>query len=137
MAQTAADTADILEQALMAVAEADEDITPHFFRRLFERHPEQQASFYHPTVTCGTMVNEMIELLMALGAEERWVENSTQSLVMAHRCYGDIALPLYGESLDLLIDTFADLAGNRWTPEFDSAWRNVARRFKTIIEQAY
>jgi len=137
MEQTPADTADILEHALMAVAEADEDITPHFFKRLFDRHPEQQASFYHPAVTCGTMVNEMIELLTALAAEERWVDGSTQSLVMAHRCYGDIALPLYGESLDLLIDTFADLAGDRWTPEFDMAWRAVAQRFKTIIEQAY
>jgi len=135
--ETGATPAEILEQSLWAVAESGEDITPHFFKRLFESYPDQEKSFYHPADTCGTMVNEMIEMLMALAAEETWVDNSTRSLVMAHRCFGDIKLPLYAESLQLLIDTLADLASDNWTPEFDKAWRGQAERLSAIIKDAY
>lgn len=131
-----ANTAEILEQSLYAVAETGEDITPHFFKRLFDRHPEQQAFFFHPDSTCGTMVNEMIELLMALAAGQQWVEGSTQSLVISHRCFADIDLPLYAESLDLLIDTMANLAAEQWTPQFDEAWRMQATRLNAIIAKS-
>jgi len=42
---------------------------------------------------------------------------------MAHRCSGDIGLPLYAGSIDMLIDTFAEVAGHGWSKPFDTAWR--------------
>ena len=127
----------ILEESLCAVAEADEDITPHFFDRFFAEHPEHRAEFFHPSITCGPMVNEMLENLMALAMQESWVRGNIQGLVIAHRSFGDIPLPIYGKTLDLLVDTLAKVAGDRWTPEFDAAWRNQCAILKDIIARAY
>jgi len=128
---------EILEESLWFIAETGEDITPHFFGRLFARYPEQKQAFHHYDSTCGTMVNEMLESLLALAAHEEWVERSTQSLVIAHRCYGAITLPQYADSIDMLIDTLAELAADRWSDRHDKAWRAQANSLKAIVERAY
>ncbi len=76
--------AAILEDSLHAVTANDEDITPRFFDQFFALHPEQRANFFHPTVTCGAMVTEILQSLMALATQESWVPTSIQSLVIAH-----------------------------------------------------
>ncbi len=128
---------EILEQSLYAVAEAGEDITPHFFERFFALHPDQQAMFFQPTVSCGAMVNEILESLIALAANEGWVSTSIHNLVIAHRCYGNFPLPLYAELLDLFIETLADLAGDRWSAEFEAAWRQTTAELYTLIAHAH
>lgn len=130
-------TAVVLERSLWAVAEADRGITPIFFDRLFARYPEQRRSFHHANSTCGAMVNEMIETLLGLATGEDWVERSTQSLVMAHRCYGDIGLPLYADSIDMLIYTLAEVAGHGWSEAFDAAWREQGTALKAILARVY
>ncbi len=129
--------ADVLERSVWAVAEADRDITPIFFDRLFAHYPEQRRSFHRADSTCGAMVNEMIETLLGLATGEDWVERSTRSLVMAHRCYGDISLPLHADSIDLLIDTLAELAGHGWSKALDDASREPGAALKTIPARVY
>jgi len=128
---------ELLEQSLYAVAEAGEDITPHFFARFFARHPEQQAMFFQPTVSCGAMVSEILESLVALAANEGWVDTSIHNLVIAHRCYGNFPLPLYAELLDIFVETLADLAGERWSAEFEAAWRQVTAELYRLISHAH
>lgn len=128
---------ELLEQSLYAVAEAGEDITPHFFKRFFARHPEQQAMFFQPTVSCGAMVSEILESLVALAANEGWVDTSIHNLVIAHRCYGNFPLPLYAELLDIFVETLADLASERWSAEFEAAWRQVTAELYRLIAHAH
>lgn len=137
MAVLTENIAEVLEQSLYAVAEAGEDITPRFFARLFARHPEQQRMFFQPTVSCGAMVNEILESLLALANRDEWVCNSINNLVVAHRCYGDFPLPLYAELLDLFVETLAELAGERWADEYDSAWRQVTGQLNALIARAH
>ena len=129
--------AEVLEQSLFAVAEVGEDVTPHFFALLFARHPEQQPMFFQPAASCGAMVTEILESLLALAAQEPWVDSSIQNLVVAHRCYGDFPLPLYAEVLDLFVETLATLAAERWTSEFDGAWRQVTSQLFATIARLY
>jgi len=137
MEANASETAQLLEQSLHAVAEADEDITPHFFARLFARHPDQKANFFHPDITCGPMVNEILESLMGLAADEGWVRSSIQELVIAHRSFGDIPLPLYGEVFDIMIETLASIAGERWTPAYEAAWRKQAATLAAMVDAGF
>ncbi|MGD9472462.1 MAG: globin [Novosphingobium sp.] len=137
MAELANHTAEILEQSLCAVAEAGEDITPHFFTRFFARHPEQQALFFQPRVSCGAMVNEILDSLLGLAAHEGWVNSSIHNLVIAHRCYGDFPPSLYAELLDVFVDTLADLAGERWNAGYDAAWRQLAAELHKLIVSAH
>ncbi|MEZ5749296.1 MAG: globin [Caenibius sp.] len=137
MAELVNHTAEILEQSLCAVAETGEDITPHFFTRFFARHPEQQALFFQPRVSCGAMVNEILDSLLGLGAHEGWVNSSIHNLVIAHRCYGDFPPSLYAELLDVFVDTLADLAGERWNAGYDAAWRQLAAELHKLIVSAH
>lgn len=131
------DMANVLEQSLYAVAESGEDITPHFFGRLFARHPDQEAMFFQPSVSCGAMANEILESLLALANRESWVSGSIHNLVIAHRCYGDFPLPLYAEVLDLFIETLAELAEERWSAEYEAAWRWAASDLQALIAHAH
>lgn len=127
----------VLEQSLYAVAEAGEDITPHFFKRFFASHPEQQQTFFQPTVSCCAMVNEILDSLLGLATHETWVDNSIHNLVIAHRCYGNFPLPLYAELLDLFVETLAQLADDRWTDQYDAAWRQAASQLYALIARAH
>lgn len=137
MTGQADDKTNVLEQSLYAVAESGEDITPHFFARLFARHPDQEAMFFQPSVSCGAMVNEILESLMALANRESWVSGSIHNLVISHRCYGDFPLPLYAEVLDLFIETLAELAGERWSAEYEAAWRSATADLQALIAHAH
>lgn len=129
--------ADVLERSLWAVAEVDRDITPIFFDRLFARYPEQRRSLHYADSTCGAMVNEMIETLMGLATGEDWLERWTQNPGMAHRCHGDIGLPLYADSIDMLIDTLARVAGHGWSKAFDAAWLEHGAALKGILARVH
>jgi hypothetical protein len=83
------------------------------------------------------MVNELIETLMGLATGEDWVERSTRKLVIAHRCYGDIGLPLDADSIDMLIDTLAEVAEHRWSKAFDAAWPEQGAALKGILARVY
>jgi hypothetical protein len=93
--------------------------------------------FFQPAVTCGAMVNEILESLLALAAGEAWVDTSIHNMVIAHRCYGNFGLPLYAELLDLFVDTMADLAGERWSAEYDAAWRRLTADLYALIARAH
>jgi len=127
--------ADIMEQSLFAVAEADEDITERLYAKFFEAHPEQEANFFHPATTKGQMVNEILESLLALAQGQQWAEDSIRNHVIAHRSYGDIPFLLYGELLNMLVICLADLAGNRWSIQYQAAWdRQTARLIRIVGE---
>lgn len=128
--------AAVMEESLYAVAESGEDITPHFFRKFFTTFPDQLSNFQNPRVTCGSMAIEILDTLFGVAKRDLWVPNATEGFVIAHRSYGDIAPFIYNTSLDLFIDTLADLAGNSWTADYDAAWRAQAETLKVIIAQA-
>ena len=109
----------------------------YFFTRFFARHPEQQALFFQPRVSCGAMVNEILDSLLGLAAHEGWVNSSIHNLVIAHRCYGDFPPSLYAELLDVFVDTLADLAGERWNAGYDAAWRQLAAELHKLIVSAH
>src|SRR3546814_6562282 len=88
--------------------------------------------------TCAlpiSMVNEMITSVLALASNEAWLTNSVQNFVAAHRSYGDIPPDAYARLLDVLVDTLAQVAGSRWTDEFETAWRWYVSGMKDLIAE--
>ncbi|MEH6758641.1 MAG: hypothetical protein V7676_14175 [Parasphingorhabdus sp.] len=127
--------AEIMEQSLFIVVEADVDITERLYAQFFAAHPEQKASFFHPTTTKGQMVNEILECLLALAQGEQWVENSIQNHVIAHRSYGDIPFRLYAELLDMLVTCLAEISGKCWSTQYQAAWdRQTARLIRMVAD---
>jgi hemoglobin-like flavoprotein len=127
----------VIERSLFAVAESSQDITPIFYRRFFALHPDQEELFAKASEACGPMVNEILENLLALASGESWVQLSIDNQVSAHRCYGNFALSLYRDVLDVFVSTLAELAGKHWSAEFDAAWRQITGEFYALIAKAH
>ncbi len=135
--ELANDIGGVLERSLYVVAESGLDLTPIFFRRFFALHPDQEQMFPKSSEACGEMVNEILENLLALASDESWVQLSIDNQVSAHRCYGNFSLPLYRDVLDVFVRTLEDLAGKRWSAEFDAAWRQMTDKFYALIAKAH
>src|SRR3546814_10271806 len=77
----------------------------------------------------------MITSVLALASNEAWLTNSVQNFVAVHRSYGDIPPDAYARLLDVLVDTLAQVAGSRWTDEFETAWRWYVSGMKALIAE--
>ncbi len=128
-------------EALMASMDAivadGVDIVPMFFAHFFRANPAEQAKFHNKLSSHGNMVNEIMGLLLAVAAEEPWVEMFTRAQLRTHEGYGDIALERYREALDMFVDVLGESAGARWTAEWDRCWRDQAARLMVMIERWY
>lgn len=113
------------------------DIVPLFFARFFRANPGEQEKFHNKVSSHGNMVNEIMGLLLAVAAEEGWVEMFTRAQLRTHEGYGEIALERYREALAMFVDVLGEAAGPRWTPEWDQCWREQAARLMETIERWY
>lgn len=122
---------------LEVIGGAGVDIVPLYFERFFAAFPQEESKFENGFSSQGSMVNEMVGMLLALAADEPWVEESMASEVQNHRSYEGVTLQLYREGLDCLVEVLRSAAGPNWTREQDSAWREQSDRLFAIIERSH
>lgn len=127
---------DAMMQSLEAIADAEIDIVPRFFAELYVRFPSEAANFLNPGHSHGTMVSEMITMLLALAEGDVWVPTMMRIQQSTHESHG-IELERYEQTLATLIDVLRHAAGDSWQTEHEDAWRTQARRlFEIIVENA-
>lgn len=131
-----------MEATLGAAAAACDDLTPPVYDRFFARHPEARALFNDSKTrfrleerTRGRMLNEVIDLLMALAAGETYAQETIDQSAREHASYGAIAPGAYQGLLDALFEVLAELAGPAWTPIAEAAWRRQAERLMSIVRE--
>lgn len=124
-------------ESLDAVAASNVDIVPVFFARFFAEFPAEQANFHNPRSSQGLMVNEIMTMLLALAAEEDWLPLMLRTQVRTHHDHGDLALERYRDVLGLFVTVLGEVAGARWTPAYERAWRDQAARMFALIERYY
>lgn len=125
------------DASLLAAATSDQDIVQEFFTRFFARHPGQRDSFNRPNTTQGAMVNEMIALLEAIAAQEIWADQTLESSVALHQSYGEICPHLFESALNILKDTMASVAGEKWHPEYELSWQQLIKQTQDKIEKIF
>lgn len=125
--------AEAMNRTLDAIAASDEDLVPAFFRRFFQRYPELAPRFHNRASSQGTMVNEMILMLLAEAAGEAWLPTFLRAQVSTHHRHGEIALEHFRGSLDLLVESLAEAAGSGWNAVQYAAWRGAADRLNGLI----
>ncbi|MEQ1548024.1 MAG: globin [Chakrabartia sp.] len=130
------DLLSLMEAPLIAIADADIDITPALFDRFFERFPEQRAGFFNLQAAAGRMTNETVAAMIGLASDESWVPVTITNFVDLHRNYGVFPASLYAAFVDMTVDIIAESAGKSWTKESEKAWRTQAERLNTLIGSA-
>ncbi|MFM5930863.1 MAG: globin [Novosphingobium sp.] len=124
---------DSMARSLDIIGEAGIDIVPLYFERFFSEFPEELAQFHNRQSSQGTMITQMITMLLGQAADEGWVPPMMCAQVTAHYDRGDIALASYRRSLDLLVEVLAEAAGPQWDAPQDTAWRTEAERLFAVI----
>lgn len=125
-----------IEATLIAVAQADIDITPALFDRFFAAFPEQRPAFINLAAASGRMTNETIEAMVGLAAGEPWVPVTITNFVDLHRNYGEIPQAQYMAFVDMVVDALADATGTGWNDGQERVWRTQARRLNAMIAEA-
>ena len=113
---------ELLETSFQAITPCGEEFVTAFYERLFTRYPQTRAFF-----ASTDMKEQRKKLLGALALviqnlrKPEVLTSALQGLGQRHVSYGVLPehYPIVGA---VLLETFADLLGERWTPAYHEAW---------------
>jgi len=116
---------ELLETSFQAIAPCREAFVTDFYERLFTRFPQTRAFF-----ASTDMKEQRKKLLGALALviqnlrKPEVLTSALQGLGQKHVAYGVLPehYPIVGA---VLLETFADVLGERWTPAYHAAWADA------------
>lgn len=114
-----------------------DSIVEDFYRQLFSRHPEVQPLFAHSDLsTQGKKLQAAIQLLVDNLYQPEKLEQTLRDLGRRHQVYG--ALPEhYPLVVELLLASFKQKLGRRWTKAINTAWQSLLTAMSTVMCAAY
>jgi hemoglobin-like flavoprotein len=118
-----------IEHTLQLAAEAEIDLTPYVYARLFREHPEMEALFIRDTngSVRGEMLARVFEMILDFIDRRSYGAQMIQCEVVTHEGYG-VPPEIFGLFFHTVADTLRDVLSHAWTAPMDDAWR-------TLVEQ--
>ncbi len=126
---------ELLESSFQAIAPRGEEFVTAFYERLFTRFPQTRAFF-----ASTDMKEQRKKLLGALALviqnlrKPEVLTSALKGLGQRHVNYGVLPehYPIVGA---VLLETFADLLRERWTPAYHDAWAQAYEAVSAIMLQ--
>jgi hemoglobin-like flavoprotein len=102
------------------------DPVPLVYARLFAAHPEMEVLFARDTNgnVRGNMLAEAITALADFTGDNNYGGNLFRAEIVNHEHIG-VPPPNFLAFFSVMRDTFAEMLGRDWTPEFETAWDEV------------
>jgi hemoglobin-like flavoprotein len=124
---------ELLENSSQAIAPCGEEFVAAFYERLFTHFPQTRAFF-----AATDMKEQKKKLLGALALviqnlrKPEVLTSALTGLGQRHATYGVRTehYPIVGA---ILLETFADFLGERWTPEYHDAWAQAFEAVSAIM----
>ena len=124
---------ELLETSFQAIAPCGEAFVTAFYERLFTHFPQTRAFF-----ASIDMKEQRKQLLGALALviqnlrKPEVLTSALHSLGQRHVAYGVLPehYPIVGA---VLLETFADVLGERWTPAYHDAWAQAYEAVSAIM----
>src|SRR5260370_23996008 len=124
---------ELLESSFQAIAPRGEEFVTAFYERLFAQFPQTRAFF-----ASTDMKEQRKKLLGALALviqnlrKPEVLTSALKGLGQRHVAYGvrPEHYPIVGA---VLLETFADVLGERWTPAYHDAWAQAYEAICTIM----
>lgn len=124
---------ELLEASFQAITTCGEAFVTAFYERLFTRFPQTRAFF-----ASTDMLEQRKKLLGALALviqslrKPEVLTSALKGLGQRHVNYGvrPEHYPIVGA---VLLETFADFLGERWTPAHHDAWAQAYEAISTIM----
>jgi nitric oxide dioxygenase len=126
---------ELLESSFQAVAPRGEEFVTAFYERLFTSFPQTRAFF-----ASTDMKEQRKKLLGALALviqnlrKPEVLTSALQGLGQRHVSYGVLPehYPIVG---GVLLETFSDVLGDRWTPAYHEAWAQAYEAICALMLQ--
>jgi len=124
-----------ISESLEHAASRVPDITPLVYEKLFAAHPDMLPLFIRDTSgqVRGEMLQRAIELIFDYLDRDLWASNFIRSETLTHNGYG-VPRDVFPKFFDALAASVRELAGSGWTPEMESAWRDLVSAFTVTSE---
>ena len=125
------DDADVIQRSLQLLAAHRDELSAHFFGRLFGRPPQLQSYFVDSNhAWLERKSASALRSIMQAAASTQEVEKQLGSLRHTHqgRAVDGEHFALFG---DVLLEMLAYYGGRGWTPDVEAAWRSV---LATVVE---
>jgi hemoglobin-like flavoprotein len=135
MAMTA--PANPIHRSFELAAARCEDLTPLVYARLFREHPETAAMFRSEgsELVRGSMLALTIDAILDFAGDRSGHFRMIQCEVSSHDAYGT-PRELFAAFFGVIAATLQDILGTDWSPEVDTAWRNLLDEIEGVVTQA-
>jgi hemoglobin-like flavoprotein len=124
---------DLLESSFQALVPCGEAFVTAFYERLFTRFPHTRAFFASTDMKeqCKKLLGALTLVIQNLRKPEV-LTSALTGLGQRHVSYGvrPEHYPIVGA---VLLETFADVLGERWTPAYHEAWAEAYGVVCTIM----
>lgn len=126
----------LLERSFRLVADADAEFTMHFYRRLFSEHPSVKRLFGENIRPQAAMLQRAIVSVLEHLDDPGWLSESLGSLGRVHASLG-VTPRMYGWVATTLVDSMADIGGEKWTDDMSAAWTEALTAIAAMMLDAY
>lgn len=114
-----------LRSSFALVTERDPDFTQRFYNILFERYPQAKALFTRNSLAVQQrMLAEALTAVVEHLEDSEWLTETLGAMGARHIEYGATA-ETYDWVGECLLATLAEVAGDDWTPELNTAWADA------------
>ena len=127
-------SAAAITRSLELVAEHG-DPAPLVYARLFATYPEMEALFVRDTNGSirGNMLAEAITALIDYAGVNNYGGNLFRAEIVNHEHLG-VPPANFALFFSVMRDTFAEILGAEWVPEFDAAWGEVLTSIRSTLD---
>lgn len=131
-----AKAADI-EASLELAAERCEDLTPHVYAHVFERHPEMKPHFWRDADDAikGEMLSRTFSAILDFVGERNYADHMILTEMVNHEGY-EIPRQVFATFFGFVRDAVREVIGADWTPEFARAWDELLAEIDSYIAAA-
>ncbi len=129
--------ANPIHRSFELAAERCEDLTPLVYARLFREHPEAKSMFRTEgsEQVMGSMLALTIDAMLDLAGGRSGHFRMIECEVSSHDAYGT-PRELFASFFGVIAETLHELLDADWSPEIDTAWRNLLDEIEGVVAQS-
>ncbi len=125
-----------LQESLHHMLEDELHLIDRIYERLFEKHPETAELFSkHSAPGRQQMVRETLMYAIDHADGAAWVHTNVQSHGRKHDTY-DVEPRMYEWYMECVLEVFAEVSGENWTPETAELWREAIGYLSDLMRNA-
>lgn len=128
---------DLLEKTFAMLAPKGQQLVARFYEVMFANHPEVKPMFAktNPKEQQKKLLNSLVLVVENLRKPEKLLP-ALRAMGARHQSYGVIEAH-YEVVVETLLVVMHEFAGDAWTDEIETAWRNALNKVSSIMLDSY